>query len=642
MNRFYMNRFNRFLPVAFSVLAFCALTQTTNAQITYTESFDATQFPPTGWTRIYNGGGFAQPWGRQTNGTNPTTLPHSGAGMARFNSNSLNFPDGTTADLVTPAINWSQVGSDTATVSFWLFRDSSDAGPDSLTVWVNTAPTDSGGTRIGAVARYTGLDLPDTVPASSWYQYTFNVPNTFNTDTNYVIFQGTSHQGNSIFIDDVSWVAFPILCSGTPTAGSIAASSLFICGGSGTSDLTLNGSTAFAGIAYQWQSADSLNGAWTDVGTSDSLYTTDVLTASAYFRTVVTCTNSGLSDTSDAVQVVVSTTPLPSVAVSPTTIGYCLGSPAVPLQATGANTYTWTPATGLDVTTGNTVLASPVAGGGFGGNVTYTVTGVDSLGCVNTATATVQVHQNPTVNSVTASSDTVCNGGSVTLTAQTTGGGGGGGGLTYLWIPEGLSGNNAVAHPTGNTTYTVTVSNTNGCTDTGSVAITVYQASTANFNYSVSGMTVSFTDNSVNAANYVWDFGDGNISLQHNPVYTYSAPGTYTVVLTAGSGTGCAGDTQAVTITVFPLGIEGLNGESAINVSPNPTEDFVNVSFRTTEATASIELINAIGQVMIGETISSNGGRFSKSLQLGQLPSGVYTVRVKSGSDYAIRKIVKQ
>lgn len=40
-----------------------------------------------------------------------------------------------------------------------------------------------------------------------------------------------------------------------------------------------------------------------------------------------------------------------------------------------------------------------------------------------------------------------------------------------------------------------------------------------------------FTNNSLNAASYLWDFGDGTTSTEANPVITYAGPGIYTVTL---------------------------------------------------------------------------------------------------------------
>ncbi len=56
----------------------------------------------------------------------------------------------------------------------------------------------------------------------------------------------------------------------------------------------------------------------------------------------------------------------------------------------------------------------------------------------------------------------------------------------------------------------------------------------ARFSYAVDGMTVTFTNASKDAEEYVWNFGDGSLlSKEANPVHTYAEPGTYSVELTA-------------------------------------------------------------------------------------------------------------
>lgn len=55
----------------------------------------------------------------------------------------------------------------------------------------------------------------------------------------------------------------------------------------------------------------------------------------------------------------------------------------------------------------------------------------------------------------------------------------------------------------------------------------------ANFSSETVGLTVFFTNESVNATSFVWDFGDGNSSSDINPAYQYTEPGRYEVTLSA-------------------------------------------------------------------------------------------------------------
>ena len=71
-----------------------------------------------------------------------------------------------------------------------------------------------------------------------------------------------------------------------------------------------------------------------------------------------------------------------------------------------------------------------------------------------------------------------------------------------------------------------------------------------------SGYTVNFTQNSLNASSYHWDFGDQAASNDTSnilaPTWTYADSGTYTVKLVINPGTLCA-DSQANTFRIYPL-----------------------------------------------------------------------------------------
>jgi PKD repeat protein len=80
------------------------------------------------------------------------------------------------------------------------------------------------------------------------------------------------------------------------------------------------------------------------------------------------------------------------------------------------------------------------------------------------------------------------------------------------------------------------------------------QPPVANFSFTTSGLTASFTDASSDSdgtiASRSWSFGDGGTSTATNPSHTYAAAGTYTVTLTVTDDDGAPNSkSQPVTVT---------------------------------------------------------------------------------------------
>lgn len=64
---------------------------------------------------------------------------------------------------------------------------------------------------------------------------------------------------------------------------------------------------------------------------------------------------------------------------------------------------------------------------------------------------------------------------------------------------------------------------------------------------------ITFTNTSLNALTYSWNFGDGSpVSTEKAPTYTYAAAGTYTVTLTATGITGSADAVKKTTTLTIP------------------------------------------------------------------------------------------
>ena len=179
----------------------------------------------------------------------------------------------------------------------------------------------------------------------------------------------------------------------------------------------------------------------------------------------------------------------------------------------------------------------------------YTVTLIvsNNFGCADTFTRFNYINIQPIVPLFNASPTTICRGEAIQFSDQSLG-------LTntysYSW-DFGDGGTSTAQHPyysyntPGVFTATMTVISSLGCMDSFSQVITVLPGPVADFLGSPlvscnAPLTVSFTDNSVDAILWEWNFGDGSNSTQQNPTHTYTTDGSFDVTLTVTSLNGCA------------------------------------------------------------------------------------------------------
>lgn len=148
----------------------------------------------------------------------------------------------------------------------------------------------------------------------------------------------------------------------------------------------------------------------------------------------------------------------------------CAGSSTelVAMPSIPGNTYLWAPGSLLDTTGGDTVLASPTQ------DTTFTLLVTNTNGCSSEASLLMMVSPSPNVtitSSATVNNNFICDGGSATLTAVATGV------ASYEWSPIATLSDSAtmtvIASPINNTTYTVVVTDSNGCTDNATILVRV-------------------------------------------------------------------------------------------------------------------------------------------------------------------------
>lgn len=106
-----------------------------------------------------------------------------------------------------------------------------------------------------------------------------------------------------------------------------------------------------------------------------------------------------------------------------------------------------------------------------------------------------------------------------------------------------------------------------GCSNSISDTVTVFarpDAVWASGPVCLSDTTQFINSTTTNAiiSNWLWTFGDGDSSVQANPVHLYANPGTYTVSLIATDSRGCE-DVFTDSVTVYPLPVADFNMDTA-------------------------------------------------------------------------------
>ncbi len=219
----------------------------------------------------------------------------------------------------------------------------------------------------------------------------------------------------------------------------------------------------------------------------------------------------------------------------------------------------------------------------YTGSGTFTISlTVNTAYCSNTTTTTVSVEPRPTV-----SADMNINSGCSPLEVQFTNNSTGA--VSYLWN-FGNGSNSIDENPTetfinitnSDTTYRVVLTGYNafGCAATDTMYVTVFAGAFADFNDGgtppgCAPFDVTFENNSLNAATYFWDLGDGTTSTLTEPSHLYDNNTgfiqTYDVTLIAYNVNGC-NDTTSHPVVVYPVAnfsfdLSGSSGCSPLNIT---------------------------------------------------------------------------
>lgn len=467
-----------------------------------------------------------------------------------------------------------------------------DNGTDDTTIAINvhSLPVVSASASINPVCSGTATSLT----ASGAATYSWNGGSTANpyavsptTMTTYSV-TGTDIYGcqNSTSVT-VNVNALPTI--------TLTPSNTTICPGA-SSTLTAGG-----GVSYIWNQ-----------GLSGTVNTVSPLVNTTY---AITGTDVNNCQNTASVTIVINAAPTVNATANPTTI--CAGQPSVLTGSGTALAYSWDGST-----TTNPITVNPTT------TTTYVVGGANISGCTATASVTVTVNPAPTITA-SATPAAVCLGGSAVLTA--------GGATNYEWTGS-ITNNPYTVTPTTTTTYNVTGTDGSGCSSTASTQVTVNSLPTVTVVFPSDVATVC-QDSLValsggSPAGGVWS-GTGVTGSN----FLANTIGAFTVTYTYTDGNTCSNSATGTINVENCTSISEFSNNEMV-VYPNPASDVITISFGKVDASlVEISMFDLSGRLVSNEVLNLNGSTVEVSVN--QLPAGVYTLKVKAGSDVFITKITR-
>ncbi len=165
-----------------------------------------------------------------------------------------------------------------------------------------------------------------------------------------------------------------------------------------------------------------------------------------------------------------------------------------------------------------------------------------------------------------------------------------------------------------------------GVSLTGSYSTVTNSPPSANFSFSSSGLTASFTDTSTDSdgtiASRSWNFGDGSSSTSTNPSRTYASAGTYSVTLTV---TDNGGATNAITKSVTVSAPTGCTPSGTVLCNGTTISG---LSATKNNWTSTYTLVVPAGASNLSFSISGGSGDADMYVRLGSAPTTTsYTCR---------------
>ena len=280
--------------------------------------------------------------------------------------------------------------------------------------------------------------------------------------------------------------------------------------------------------------------------------------------------------------------------------------------------------------TGNTFSTVGLSGNQY---ITYTLT--PTCGSPISQTHSVSVIDTGIENPVSIIGDSIiCSGSSTILQASE--------GASYSWN-TGETTSSIEVSPVTNSTYSVLVIDTNGCSSSASQNITI----TPNPSVSFLPDNTAFCNNSASVdliggipIGGVYS-GAGVSNGSFNPVSAGS--GLHPITYTYTDTNGCNNSTSAVFEVAVCTGVETF-AQPELEVRPNPMESSTLVSLKNyvgSDSQFNLLLMDATGRKVFEKRISADVIREGYLLQIPDLASGTYLLMLNNSNYTTVKRLVK-
>jgi hypothetical protein len=354
---------------------------------------------------------------------------------------------------------------------------------------------------------------------------------------------------------------------------------------------------------------------WSNGATTQTITVTE---SGSY--TVSVADGNGCTGTSTEVDVTVYATPTPKLTV----VGgpFCAGDSALVSAPAGYVSYSWVSQNGLSYGTGRNIVAKA-------SDVIYCQV-VDVNGCSGVSDTVNLVFTRVQTPVVTLNGPaTFCEGGAVTLTAPE-------GYSSYVWS-NGTVGRTITVDRAGE--YYVTVATQTCPAVSAKTSITVNNLPAVP---SIQRMGDVLTANSTVATAYQWIRNGADMPGASNKALTVNLPGSYRVRITDANG--CENTSEAFDVILTDVNDDVVAGhQAALRVSPNPTNGRFTIETTVNEAgPVRIELVNALGELVMTLNEASVAGNFRAAVDMGTLSAGAYNVVVTAGNQRWVARMVRQ